>query len=204
MKKLNSLNSFLFVAIFLFSTLSFGQTYPIECRSVLGTVNLPAPHGGSITFTNLDKYRINSSVCLGGTVGLENGISFSVALAFRMRNVSNPSCLGSRWLLNGGPVYSYMVGTGTVDIFGTGSINGTAYYQYDPASINFNGINYTLSSQIFSIRVVGTLAMGQITSVTYYIPREGVPMTVNGAIMNMTADIFGCLSYNPSIHYAQE
>jgi len=176
----------------------FGGLGP-QCASLVSTTQLPAPATGSFEIRNLDKYGVPAQACT--TIGSfsMSGMSYSMttAAATVFNNATLPSCQGMVFTVNGGPIYSYSSGSGTVQMSGTGvtgTINNTALTQTDNLQVSLNGQTLVVNTGVLEFRSTTTLNADGSSDTVICTPSAGVAATLNGNPFNVPPAVWQCLA----------
>lgn len=176
----------------------FGGLGP-QCASLVSTTQLPAPATGSFEIRNLDKYGVPAQACT--TIGSfsMSGMSYSMttAAATVFNNATLPSCQGMVFTVNGGPIYSYSSGSGSVQLAGsgvTGTINNTALTQTDNLQVSLNGQTLVVNTGVLEFRSTTTLNADGSSDTVICTPSSGVAATLNGNPFNVPPEIWQCLA----------
>lgn len=181
-------------------------TLPEACGSIAGTFNMAAPSSGSITISPLSKYGnfpANACITMSGdmmTLATGGSINYKLAtaMAINYNNVSVPaSCYGAGFAVNGGPVHSYIVADGVVNVGPggqniSGTTNATVYMDVDNLSVTLNGATYMVDTGLETMRAITTFSGN--TSSTKICLSNGLRSTVNGQPMVLPANLWQCVA----------
>lgn len=197
-------------ALLLMTTQTSAQTaFPESCASVAGTQAVPAPGSGSYTISSLSKYNnfpANACVAFSGNqmtlvTGGNMNYKLAVAMAVNYNQVGVPAanCAGTAMTLNGGPVYSYVVADGTVNVAPggqsiSGTTNATVYLDVDNLSVTINGATYLVETGLETMRATTTFS-GSTSSTRVCLP-NGLNSTVNGQPFAIPANLWQCVGGN--------
>jgi hypothetical protein len=179
---------------------------PETCVSVAGTYDAPAPYAsGSFSVSSLTKYyNMPANACVamsgdwmslvyGGTVSY----TAKTAMAVSYNQITVPaSCFGMEFKVDGGPVYTYVVADGQVNVgAGGANISGTAnalvYIDVDNLTVTINGVNYVVDTGLTSMRAITTFNGN--TNQTKVCMANGLPTTVNGNYFGVPANLWQCV-----------
>lgn len=167
------------------------------------TLPIPAPGSGSISIEPLSRFNYPAQVCVTTAfTGSALSFDYAAALATRFNNASFPSqCAGVAYGLNGGPIYSYTVGSGSFAInlanptaAVTGTLQATSHSLTENLTISVGETSFVVNTDALSYKSYVTINADQSTDVKICTPRGGVPARINGNPMNIPTSIWQCLS----------